>query len=341
MADKVVFAIGTQFESFSDLERRIAKYEKQEFCVFSVAPGKLLQSNENISAEVVEKIKYGFRRYQCLFYGVPRKKNQDDVVENDNDNEVGNHQNDENAGDDGIDNAQGEQNQPARLIKRRQSKSYRQNCSCYFTIRHHEQNGTPVLHIVALNENLQSHITNTSTTNAAVERSDLYNFRNLKINNSIGINDFTKMVNEMLKIKDSTVAAYYNSENELKAIYFQDDYMKKVFDAYPELLLFDATFSLNDRRMPLIVLMIVDGNGNSQIVGLFLALSENAAAMTVFFEKFKEVNPNWQKIEVILTDKGAVNLAVAREQFPESVHHLCVFPVYQTFQREVNTKKEV
>lgn len=109
----------------------------------------------------------------------------------------------------------------------------------------------------------------------------------------------------MRKVKGATVAAFHNSDNELGAVYFQEEYMKKVFAAFPELLMLDGTFSLNDRRVPLIVLMIVDGNGNSQVVGFFLVKSENAPALNLLFERFKQVNPNWQNTEVILKDKGA------------------------------------
>ena len=44
--------------------------------------------------------------------------------------------------------------------------------------------------------------------------------------------------------------------------------MAGMFHAYPELLLIDATYKLNDLQMPLYVLMIVNGNGESEIIAL-------------------------------------------------------------------------
>ena len=44
--------------------------------------------------------------------------------------------------------------------------------------------------------------------------------------------------------------------------------MQKVFESYPELLLVDATYKLNDLNMPLYVLMSVDGTGEREIVSM-------------------------------------------------------------------------
>lgn len=385
MADKVDFHVGSQFESFADFEERLQAYEKQENAVFSVSTGNFLKTGRNVTEEVRERLKYKFRRYECLFYGKPRGKNRN------NNNEVNDEQPGANAvdGADGVDgaaavavndNAQGEQN-PPRVIKKRQSKSYRQNCTSYFVVRYHKNNGAPILRITAMNENheqhqrsktlfkmlpkqrratlneavpylrhvmavkpslqlVQAHITSNSSNHGVVKRADLYNYRNRKLNdNPMNLNDFAFLIEKMQQSNGATIAVYHDEENQLEAVYFQDESMKRMFQSFPELLLFDGTFSLNDRRMPLIVLMVVDGNGYSQVVGLFLVTSENARALNILFEKFKQVNPMSEKIEVILTDKGAANINAVNNQFPNVAHHLCVFHVSQAFQREITTKK--
>lgn len=103
--------------------------------------------------------------------------------------------------------------------------------------------------------------------------------------------------------------------------------------------MFDAMFSLNDRRMPLVILLIVDGNGESQIVGLFLAISEIADILNALLAHFKDDNPKHNEIDVILTDKGHANLNAVSAQFPNAAHHLCVFHVAQAFEREITTIK--
>ena len=51
--------------------------------------------------------------------------------------------------------------------------------------------------------------------------------------------------------------------------------MQDTFCTYPELLLIDTTYKLNDLRMPLYVLMVVDGNGESEIVCLWITQFED------------------------------------------------------------------
>ena len=61
--------------------------------------------------------------------------------------------------------------------------------------------------------------------------------------------------------------------------------MREIYRKYPELLFIDATYKLNELRMPLYVLLVEDGNGESHIVALWLITNEDAAnirAMTDF-----------------------------------------------------------
>ena len=53
-------------------------------------------------------------------------------------------------------------------------------------------------------------------------------------------------------------------------LFFQDGLMKFTFAAFPELLLVDATYKLNDLKMPLYLMTCVDGNGNRKLYRYFL-----------------------------------------------------------------------
>ena len=57
-----------------------------------------------------------------------------------------------------------------------------------------------------------------------------------------------------------------SDQNELSALYYQNSTIRKMQSRSPELLLLDATYKLNDLRMLLYVLMVEDGNGESQVV---------------------------------------------------------------------------
>jgi len=50
--------------------------------------------------------------------------------------------------------------------------------------------------------------------------------------------------------------------------------MKEIFESYPELLMVDATYRLNNLKMPLYVMVVEDGNGGSEIAAIFFVVSE-------------------------------------------------------------------
>ena len=54
---------------------------------------------------------------------------------------------------------------------------------------------------------------------------------------------------------------FVDESDSLQAIFFQTQEMCDTFEAYPELILLDATYKLNDLHMPHYVTMNVDGNG--------------------------------------------------------------------------------
>jgi zinc finger SWIM domain-containing protein 3 len=58
-------------------------------------------------------------------------------------------------------------------------------------------------------------------------------------------------------------------ENIVTAIYFQTTSMKRTYAAFPDVLMIDATYKLNALKMPLYVLMAIDGNGMQCILFLF------------------------------------------------------------------------
>ena len=72
----------------------------------------------------------------------------------------------------------------------------------------------------------------------------------------------------------AVVEVTVNSDNVLSGIYFQDAYMIENYKRFPEMLFIDTTHKLNELRMPLYVLLVEDGNGDSQIVSLYMVSSK-------------------------------------------------------------------
>lgn len=137
----------------------------------------------------------------------------------------------------------------------------------------------------------------------------------------------------------SVVTAFTDDDNTLKAIYFQASEMKSAFESYPEMLLVDATYKLNDLNMPLYVLIIVDGNGESEVVGLWLTQFEDKETITELVQEFKKQNANWNLTECIMSDKDMTERSVFSEQFPQANLLICLFHTLRTMRREISSDK--
>ena len=112
-----------------------------------------------------------------------------------------------------------------------------------------------------------------------------------------------------------------------------------MFESYPEILLVDATYKLNDLRLPLYVMLVVDGNGESEIVGLMLAADERQETLKQMVVYFKDLNPKWREINCVMADKDMTERQVFKEELPQAGLLICLFHTMRTFRREVTTEK--
>ena len=122
-------------------------------------------------------------------------------------------------------------------------------------------------------------------------------------------------------------------------LFYQDKLMKFSFQHYPEVLMVDSTYKLNDLRMPLYILLIVDGNGQSEVVALCLTSLETKEAITKMVQSFKDNNPCWSETSVVITDKDFVERSVFSEELPNAVMHICLFHALRSMRREVSCEK--
>ena len=130
-----------------------------------------------------------------------------------------------------------------------------------------------------------------------------------------------------------------DEDKTLSAIYYQDEVMKRKFEFYPEVMLVDGTYKLNKYRMPLYLQMVIDGNGESEIVAIFVVVNEDAATMCSLLDIFKKNNPAWTQTKTLLSDKDFVERKAYKEKFPNIELQICLFHVLKTFRREINCEK--
>ena len=127
--------------------------------------------------------------------------------------------------------------------------------------------------------------------------------------------------------------------NQLQGIYMQDNDMMTTFNTFPELIIADRTHKVNELRMPLMLLVVVDGNGETEIVAIFVLVSEEKNLLSRMLTIFKEKNARWTETKVVLTDKDMVERQVFGELLPAAKLQICLFHTLRTFKRQITTEK--
>ena len=137
----------------------------------------------------------------------------------------------------------------------------------------------------------------------------------------------------------TTLEVFTAEDKQFTGLLFQDHLMKVTFSSYPEIVLIDATYKLNELRMPLYLMLIVDGNGQSEIVAAFLTILETREAITAMVQAFKLHNPNWSLTKVVISDKDFTERAVFQAEFPGASLVICLFHTLRSMKREVTCEK--
>ena len=118
---------------------------------------------------------------------------------------------------------------------------------------------------------------------------------------------------------NAIVEVVNDDKNQLKVKSMKDSYIN-----YPELLLIDATYKLNDLHIPLHVLMIVDGNGESEIAALWLVTSEDRDTIKQIVGNFKKYNCT-DYTGCFMADKDMTERDVLIKEIPNTVLLICLF----------------
>ena len=93
---------------------------------------------------------------------------------------------------------------------------------------------------------------------------------------------------------------------------FQDSIMKSVFDSYPEVILVDATYKLNNLRMPLYLMMCI---GQGEIVLMFFTTMETEEAITKMVKHLIAQIPNGNVLKLWWVIKTSMKGQYSRKSF--------------------------
>ena len=125
-----------------------------------------------------------------------------------------------------------------------------------------------------------------------------------------------KSVLQQLEATGDSVVDVLVSEDKFKGIFYQDVYMQSVFEAYPEMLLVGETFRLTGLQISAYLMLVIDGNGQSEVVSLLLLADESRSTVSAAVEAFQHHNPAWLKTQTIMTDNDFAERQVFASLFP-------------------------
>lgn len=136
------------------------------------------------------------------------------------------------------------------------------------------------------------------------------------------------------KLIGSVVEVTVTDDGVMNGIFFQDEEMKRMYDSFPEIMFVDATYKLN---MPLCIFLVEEGNGESEVVAIWMVVVEDTVSISQMAEIF---NPSWEKTKTIMSDKDFIERDALTSQFPDSsILLICLFHVLRTFRREITCDK--
>ncbi|KAG1679016.1 Protein FAR-RED IMPAIRED RESPONSE 1 [Nymphon striatum] len=153
-----------------------------------------------------------------------------------------------------------------------------------------------------------------------------------------GGQDFNNFLMEMKKEEGATVEVVVDEDNVVHGVFYQDVEMKKMFEAFPELVLIDATYKLNDLQITLYLILAVDGNMESEIVAVWFLAQENREILSHMLCFFKKANSaGCEQIKVVMADKDIAGREVISEELPNAQLLVCLYHTMRNFRRDVST----
>lgn len=169
---------------------------------------------------------------------------------------------------------------------------------------------------------------------------DLQNIRTkIKLQAKGGHNEAQLVVNqledEMQRDKGSKGGVIVNEANELSIFYYASSQLQRLYEKFPEVLMIDGTYNVNASRMPLYSFMIEDGNGHGRTIFYAATTDESTQNLTAIIQAFKQCHPAYVHTKVCIIDKDFTELAVLKEEFPDTTILFCQFHVIKCFYKAV------
>ncbi|CAG5075481.1 Protein of unknown function [Cotesia congregata] len=147
-----------------------------------------------------------------------------------------------------------------------------------------------------------------------------------------------QVVERMLKSKGADVHILHKN-NEYQGLHFSTADMRSSLKAWPDIVFLDGTYKVFNTNLSLMILLVEDSNGLSEVAGIGLLAHEDYLSMKWFLNTVKNENEEaCNNIKCFMTDKDMTERKVLKELFPNSLLQICRFHVLKIFSTQITTK---
>lgn len=148
-------------------------------------------------------------------------------------------------------------------------------------------------------------------------------------------NSVVKSLVKFLEKVHGAVGEYVENDNGTpKCLYFQDSFMKDIFNFYPDRVCIDVSSKKFEIDLYIYIFSCEDSNGRHHIIALGFLNCNDADSILWLFNVFKKHNPNWRKIRIIAAHPD-VRPREIFQLFPNTLIIICFFHAFASFKKDV------
>jgi hypothetical protein len=125
---------------------------------------------------------------------------------------------------------------------------------------------------------------------------------------------------------------------ELYGVFYQNDYMRKLYQEYGNVLFMDFTYDTNKNKYPQLTLTVLDNNLTSRIVGMAWAAYEREILVKELLQFFVDKNDT-TITKVVMIDKDLKEYRILKLKLPHVIVLFCNWHVSKTFLKRFKNKE--
>ena len=177
-------------------------------------------------------------------------------------------------------------------------------------------------------------------TGKVITNQDIHNMkRKYSCSDNSDENKVFSILQKFLEANGNNVACVVLDDNEatIELIYIQSHVQRECFEKFPELVMVDGTYKVNNVGMSLYDIVVEDGFGDSRVIAYCFVAQETKITIVNFLQIFKKYNPKWEQIKVAITDKDLTEIISIKNVFPPAINLLCQFHMLKYIHTKISS----